>query len=158
GPGTSSPRRSPWTARSSGGPRRWPCEAGSAPPGSAPPGSAPPGSAPPGLLVRAVAVEEPFQFAAFALGGASRAALAAADRDERRARRRGRALVDEALGGRGRPDPLADDLLHDDDPLPPVVAQPDHVAGPHRGGRLGALVVHPDVARAAGGRRHRAGL
>jgi hypothetical protein len=63
-----------------------------------------------------------------------------------------------STGRRPGADPLADDALHDDDPLPALVAEAYLVADADGVGGLHALAVDADVAALAGGGAHGAGL
>src|SRR5207249_3505949 len=101
---------------------------------------------------------QPLHLAPVALGGAARPAVAQPDRHGVLARRRRRAVVDEALRGHRRPDPLAHDARDHHDPVAPRMAQPHLVTGPHRLRGFDALSVDPDVPRAAGRGRHGARL
>src|SRR5450755_217208 len=72
--------------------------------------------------------------------------------------RRGRAVVDVALGGHGSAGPFGDDPRDLYDALPPFLAQTHLIAGPHRVRGFDAYPVDPDVPRLAGAGRGRAGL
>jgi hypothetical protein len=95
---------------------------------------------------------------AVALGGAAGTPVAHAHRERVGARRRGRAVVDVALDGDGRADPLGDQPAHDHDAFAPGVEEAHLVAGLDLLGGLHPLAVDAYVARAAGGRGERAGL
>ena len=88
--------------------------------------------------------------AAFTLGRPTRAAFADGYREDRLAWRRGRAVVDVALGGHGRADSSADDLRDDHYAFASVVADPDLVTGPDQVRGFDSCRVDPDVPRLAG--------
>ena len=102
--------------------------------------------------------EQLLDTAAFALGRTARAAIADSHRDSLLPWRRGRAVVDVALGGNSCADPFGDDPHDHHDALESPLAQPHLVTGPDRMRRLDPGPVDPDVPSPAGTRRHRAGL
>ena len=67
---------------------------------------------------------------ALALGRPARTAVADGHRDSLFAGRRGRAVVDIALGGHSCADTLGDDPLDDHDAFTPFAAQPHLITGP----------------------------
>src|SRR5262249_34161790 len=101
---------------------------------------------------------EAFQFAAVALGGATRAPVAEAGRSHRLAGRRGRTVGDIALDGHGGAHPLADQALHHDDPLAALMAQTHLVADAYGVGGLHPLAVDPHMAAPASRAADRPGL
>src|SRR5271166_1515121 len=96
--------------------------------------------------------------AAFALGRTARAALAGRYRDPLLAGRRGRAVVDVALGGHRCAGPLGDDPRDDHDALASFLAQPHLVTGLDRMRGLDPGSVDPDMPGLAGTGCGRAGL
>ena len=100
--------------------------------------------------VSGFSAEQLVDAAAFTLGRPTRAAFADGYREDRLAWRRGRAVVDVALGGHGRADPFADDLRDDHDAFASVLAEPDLVTGPDQVRGFDACPVDPDVSGPAG--------
>jgi hypothetical protein len=94
---------------------------------------------------------------ALALGRTACAAVAGSHRDSLLARRRGRAVVDIALGGNRCAGTLGDDPLDDHDALASFVTQPHLITGPHGVRGLDSYPVDPDVPGPAGAGRGRAG-
>jgi len=96
--------------------------------------------------------------AAFALGRPARTPVTSSHRDRLLARRRGRTVVDEALGGHRCASPLGDHPDDDHDPFASVLAQPHLITGPDRMRGLDPHPVDPDVPGPASTGRGRAGL
>ena len=94
---------------------------------------------------------------ALALGRTARAAVAGSHHDSLLARRKGRALVDIALGGNRCADTLGDHPLDDHDVFAPFVMQPHLITGPDGVRGLDPYPVDPDVPGPAGTRRGRTG-
>jgi hypothetical protein len=101
--------------------------------------------------------EQLLDTSALALGRAARAAVAGRHHDSRLTGRRGRAVVDIALGGNRCAGPLGDDPLDDHDAFASFVAQPHLIAGPYGMRGLDSYPVDLDVPGPAGTRRGRAG-
>ena len=95
---------------------------------------------------------------ALALSRTARAAVAGSHRDSLLAGRRGRAIVDIALGGNRCAGTLGDDPLDDHDAFASFVAQPHLITGPYGMRGLDPHPVDPDVPGPAGTGRGRAGL
>jgi hypothetical protein len=95
---------------------------------------------------------------ALALGRSARTAVADGHRDSLLAGRRGRAVIDIALGGYSCADTLGDDPLDDHDAFTPFAAQPHLITGPYGMRGLDPYPVDPDVPGPAGIGRGRAGL
>jgi hypothetical protein len=95
---------------------------------------------------------------AFALGRPARTSFTSRHRDRRLARRRGRTVVDVALGGDRCAGPLGDHPDDDHDAFSSVLSQPHLIAGPDRMCGLDPQPVDPHVPGPAGTGRGRAGL
>ena len=105
------------------------------------------------------AVAESVDLAAIAFGGATGATVTDGEGGlELVAFGRGRALVEVALDGDRRTDPLGDQALHDDDPLPAPDQRLDPVPDRDSGRRLDRLAVHGDVPAPNGFRCVTSGL
>ena len=101
--------------------------------------------------------EQLLDTSALALGRTARAAVAGSHRDGLLAGRRGRAIVDIALGGDRCADTLGDDSLDDHDAFASFGAKPHLITGPYGMRGLNPYPVDPDVPGPAGTGRGRAG-
>jgi hypothetical protein len=101
--------------------------------------------------------EELRHASALALGRTSCARVAGSHRDSLLAGRRGRAIVDIALGGDRCAGPLGDDPLDHHDAVAAFVVQPHLITGPDGMRGLDPYPVDPDVPGPAGTGRGRAG-
>src|SRR5579862_870211 len=101
--------------------------------------------------------EQLLDTAALTLSRTARAAVAGSHHDGLLARRRGRAVVDIALGGNRCAGTLGDHPLDDHDVFAPFVMQPHLITGPYGMRGLDPYPVDPDVPGPAGTGRGRAG-